>query len=464
MIDLNSTKLWRLYAIIASLFTFIMCFVMPPFQVNDEFQHFFRSYQVSKGVWLGSAHGNIAGGYLPESLMVLVRRVLGSLQLYVVHPVTKEPLAQTVRLMQIPLNPSKETFANFSATVLYAPIGYFPQALGILVARYFGSGPLGCLLAARLTNAVAAICVTTYAIKIVPFGRYTLFAAGLMPTVVYLDASVSQDATMIASIILFIALCMRAHQVEKWSVFNYVLAINCGLLFTVSKLAYAPLLILSLATNFLSKSSVTSHRGYIYSYSIIFVPVIFGIFWLWLSHPLMVWHDNGNYVGKQVEFIGLHPIRFAMVLINSIKKFGLLYIVSSTTMFVGWPPEIALPRWSFFLILVMLISLPFADDVPKGGINPKYRALATAIIPFGILTVLSLLYLSYEPVGWSLIEEAQGRHFIPFLPLLFFLFSTIKFDQSNSKLAPVVRSYITFVSVTNLVVFLLTIVDLYKIL
>src|SRR4051812_35126073 len=49
---------------------FGICFILltPPFQVPDEFSHFFRAWQISEGRILSEKTNNRAGGELPLSL------------------------------------------------------------------------------------------------------------------------------------------------------------------------------------------------------------------------------------------------------------------------------------------------------------------------------------------------------------------------------------------------------------
>ncbi len=445
-----------LYTVIAGLSVFALCFLMPPFQVNDEFQHFFRSYQISQGVMAGRVQGQTAGGDLPASLPALVVDFLGSLSLYAVHPVAAEPLARTFSFLAVPLKPSNTVFADFSATALYAPMGYVPQALGIALARLSGLGPLGCLFAGRLADGFAAIVMTGFAVRLAPFGRYALFTAGLLPTVLSLDASVSQDASVIAALLLFIALCLRAYERHHWSFGSGGVAAVAGIIFTASKLAYAPVLCLAMAPCFAADTSRAR------SAMVIAPAVVCTLIWAVISHNLAVWHDYGNDAGQQLAFILHKPAYFLAVVLVDIMRQGLLYIRSATSMMVGWPPEIALPRTAFLLIIATFIALPFAGGRLDVRLGRLYRCLILCLIPICGFAVLTVIYLTYEPVGGALIEQAQGRHFIPLLPLVALVLATARMKNVSRAAAGAARNVIVAVPAVNAVILILVICERYR--
>lgn len=408
---MSGERLWLFYLFVAVPVGLLLCAITPPFQVNDEFQHFFRAYQVSNLVGLGRAQDGVAGGQIPVSLTLLVKGFLGSLNLYMAHPVEPQRLAATLQWRSLPLEPQRTVFADFSATVLYAPVSYLPQAVGIALARLAGGGALACFYAARLANLIAALAITAAALRLAPFGRYALLVVALLPTVLHLNASVSQDAGMIAVLLLFLALCLRAYKHGAWSVRSVLLAAFAGILLTMSKAAYGPVLLLASAPCFSARRA-----GYGVPALIILAGLLSCVAWLATSRGLMVWHEWGNDSARQLVFVLHHKLYAAWVLTHWLTMCGLALLASAIGMFVGWPPEISLPAWDIMLLFMGFLTLPFTGDTPR--LAPAYRWLIALLIPVIVYVVLGLLYLSYEPVGGSTVGVAEGRHFIPVLPLL----------------------------------------------
>ncbi|MCK6693665.1 MAG: DUF2142 domain-containing protein, partial [Thermoanaerobaculia bacterium] len=59
----------RFFVPLSLFFGAILVFITPPFQSPDEYNHFFRAFQVSKGrFYPETLHHNRLGGYLPASL------------------------------------------------------------------------------------------------------------------------------------------------------------------------------------------------------------------------------------------------------------------------------------------------------------------------------------------------------------------------------------------------------------
>ena len=133
------------FLLVGGINAILLTFLTPPFQVHDEFQHFFRSYQLSEAEIWGSVQDGHPGSVIPSSLPEFVERSWGCLEVWHVPPLGTHRLAETWREFQQPLAPSRRQFAEF-ITVDYSPILYVPQTLGIAAGRLFGASPLALLV------------------------------------------------------------------------------------------------------------------------------------------------------------------------------------------------------------------------------------------------------------------------------------------------------------------------------
>jgi uncharacterized membrane protein len=408
---MSGERLWILYLFVAAPAALLLCFIMPPLQVNDEIQHFFRAYQVSTLVGLGRAQGGVAGGDIPVSLTLLVKGLVGSLAIYKVPPLEPQRLATTLSWLRLKLAPDQTVFADFSATVLYSPISYLPQASGMALARLAGGGPLACFYAARLANLAAALAMTAAALRLAPFGRYALLLVALLPTVLYLDASISQDAGMISALLLFVALCLRAYRDGAWSVRGAFLAALAGIILTMSKAAYGPVMLLAFAPCFTGRRS---------GYGVPALIVLSGLLscgaWLVASHGLMVWHGEENDSARQIAFVLHHKLYTAWFTTRWLLWGGPFLLKAAIGMFGGWPPEISLPGWEIALLFLGFLALPFSCDLPR--LAQGLRLLLALLMPVTVYALIGLLYVVYEPVGWPRVDMLQGRHLVPVLVLL----------------------------------------------
>ena len=218
----------------------LLTFLTPPFQVHDEFQHFFRSYQLSEAEIWGSVQDGHPGSVIPSSLPEFVERSWGTLEVWHVPPLGTHRLAETWREFQQPLAPSRRQFAEF-ITVDYSPILYVPQTLGIAAGRLFGASPLALLYLGRLANAATAIVVIAWSLKVLPMGRAMALAVALLPMGQFEYGSVAPDATIIASGFLLTATSLRASLRNEWPRTDVLIsAIAAGIV--CSKVVYSPLL------------------------------------------------------------------------------------------------------------------------------------------------------------------------------------------------------------------------------
>lgn len=93
----------KAFLIIGLIFGILFLLVVPPFQVPDEPNHFFRAYQLSEGEIIGEKQDNNAGGLVPKSLVDSM--LLWSNLPF--HPEQKTTSKQFIEALNIPLEPQK---------------------------------------------------------------------------------------------------------------------------------------------------------------------------------------------------------------------------------------------------------------------------------------------------------------------------------------------------------------------
>jgi uncharacterized membrane protein len=178
----------------------------------------------------------------------------------------------------------------------------------------------------------------------------------------------------------------------------------------------------------------------------------------------MVWHQYSNYPDRQIIFVVTHPIYFCTVLISDLSRFWLLYLKSATMMFVGWPPEVALPLDCFAIILFNFLILPVAEDRGNNISTQRLIYVTLSLTFVCVFGVLFLLYLSYEPVGGKEIEQAQGRHFIPIFPLALIVLSILPVTKLNGMFVELTRLVIIATAVFTSLSLVQTIIQDYRLL
>ena len=110
----------------------------PPFQVPDEINHFYKSYQISDGHFISKTTNNRLGGYVPKSFVEITEPFLvlrGNMN-------AKIDYKRIFSQFTIPLNEDDKVFVDFPNTGLYSPVSYLPQAVSIFILKNLNVAPL----------------------------------------------------------------------------------------------------------------------------------------------------------------------------------------------------------------------------------------------------------------------------------------------------------------------------------
>jgi uncharacterized membrane protein len=176
---------------ISLVFGFLMVVVTPPFQVPDEPQHLYRSYQIAE-LNIFKYHDSI-----PSSLVQLAS--ICNRMKFMAHEKTSKK--EILALANIKLNPEKLTTAESPNYIM----PYLPQAFGIFIGKLFHLKPLWLFYLGRVFNLLVSVILIFIAIKTTPVLKWLFFMLSIMPMTVYEMSSLSYDALTISLSFLLIA-------------------------------------------------------------------------------------------------------------------------------------------------------------------------------------------------------------------------------------------------------------------
>ena len=398
---------YAVFLLIAGINVLLLCILTPPFQVHDEFQHYFRSYQLSEGDVFGTVQDGVPGGVLPSSLPGFVEKSWGTLRVWHAPRLRPQPLARTWHDFTQPLAAGHTTFVRF-LMVSYSPLMYVPQALAMAVGRWFALSPLGLLYAGRLANALTLIAMTAVALRIMPAGRELALAFVMLPECQYEFGSVAEDGVVIAATFLFCALVMRSAERRSWSVGEAVAAMMAGAV-VCAKLVYAPLLVLALP---LRLACGQARRLLLIDLAIGVFALGTGVVWYHFSAAtLQSFILPPAEVAAKERLILSHPLQFAWAMILDLRHHGFFYFQDSVGWLGAW--TVPLPVVTYLLALVALL----AGGVASAGAGQR-GALVQAAWCLGlgigvVVLVETAMFLVNTPPGMIHIEGVQGRYFLP---------------------------------------------------
>jgi uncharacterized membrane protein len=405
----------RIFAVLGPLFGLLYVFATPPFQSPDEPQHFYRAYQVSElgliGRRMEGDPAPRAGGALPKSLKRAADRALDDIPHNLRRHVDPQALASA---WAVPLDPADREFLDFPTNVLYSPVPYAPQALGLFLGRLFHARPLVLLALARLFNLGAWLALVLTAIRVTPVFRWVFLLLALSPMSIAQAASASADAlTNGAAFALIAAILAAAFSPEpalRRSRFRLpaILAVVVSLCKPVYGLL--PILILIIpASKFGSARRARKTAAAL-------LAVCWGTLAAWsaaVSH-LAVPLQPGVSSRGQIRFILTQPPRFLSALAHA------RYSAEHIREFVGqlgWL-DVSLPMALIVLFYVLLVFTALSDKTAGISIPRAPKLLGSALVLGGAAVIATTIYIVWNPVGAAGIEGVQGRYLIPFGPLL----------------------------------------------
>lgn len=420
----NSPRYW--FISLALFFGAVYALLVPPFQVPDETSHFFRSYHLSEGRLMGTTTADRRlGGELPASLLKIYEP-FSHLRYRYDQRITLDSLGRAAR---IPLHPGERTFIDFANTGYYAPFPYLPYALIMAPLRSLGVPPLYLLYAGRFAGLLTWAGIALLALRRLPYHRWTIAFALLLPASLFIHAGISGDTLTNALAIWLIAnlLYFVYQSGASFRRSDGLLMLGVSSVLTLSKVVLAPLIALFWL---LPYRCFPSRRNY-WIWGLLLTGANILLLWGWYQYagdkfiPYNQYHvqyrdtqqlNPGVQPHAQLTWIAEHPFAYAKVLILSFWE-SLPATLAHYTGKFGWEKNY-LPAPLTGLLLLGLMSLAVFENqkapVPKSAHRLFFLFLAAAMS----VALATVLYAQWHPVGAPRILVLGGRYFFAIFPLL----------------------------------------------
>lgn len=407
---IKNIEIEKFFLYVSLFFGLIYVLILPPFQSVDEASHYYRGYSVISGNFHDVKVKGQVGNYLPSSLIELSNKFT-----YLIKNVdNKVSLKQILESFKIKLVPEQRTFISFANTALYSPVPYITQIPGMFIAKSIGGGPLLILYLGRLSNLLFYILIIYYSIKIIPFYKLPLLLIALAPMTLSLASALTTDVFVIGLNIFWVAYILKLYFSEEKISNKQIIFLNIiALCLSFSKhyLMLIPLLFL------LPKSKFEAKKYFIYIISIISIAIFGCIMWQVFAKGLYVPLNEATNMHAQLSYILHNPLTYLIILIkSSIIKLGRIYITMVGVL--GWQDT----RLDFltYILYPFLIYLTIAYEKSEHFILFKWqKTLIGATVIISYIIIATFMYLSWTPVGYSIILGLNGKYFTPIiLPFL----------------------------------------------
>ena len=439
-IGLRNIKPEKAFLIIALVFGMTFLVSTPPFQVFDESEHFYKAIYLGEGHVLPVNEGYGAGIYVPQSAFESIR----TFQNLPSRSENKVDLNDIKSLLKVHFNDKYKVFMDMSgkSIITYSPAPYLASAVFIDAAKLLNPSPLILMYMGRLANLLVWILLVYMAIKIIPVHKWVLMLLALMPMTIFQGASLSADSFTIGVSFLLIAFILKLGFDEDLIVKRdiYILFL-LSLMLALSK----PVYVVLMALIFIVPASRFENKKKMFlTFTLLFGLVLTAAtIWNILASGFYVSFQPQVSVQGQTEFILTEPFTALSAILNSLalnwKDYLLMFVGN-----LGWG-DTPLP---FSLICIYVFMLILTAILDKSEVKIKFKdKLVFSLVFLSLFTSIFVLeYLTWTPVGKTVVDGVHGRYFIPIAPLLLLLFYNKQFDYDIEKGFNVI--IITFILIT----------------
>lgn len=400
---------WQNYGLALILLTLGLpyVFLIPPFQSPDEPRHFLHAWMLSEGqLWPQKTTDMRVGAVLPAKLA----QVFSQFDTLRHNP--------ELKIGRIPLcvsdNPGAQEntriFLDFANTALYAPVAYVPQAAGIACARSMKLSVLSSMYIARTFNLLCWIVLWAFAWKNLMRQFAGMVILALLPAGLVLAASCNAD-------VLTNGFCILAFSMLTTPKSTLALPALALLLACIQKLVTLPFILL-----FWIKTRVSPWPALRWSALIVAATLT----WAFWANDFFIPYDDyhpdyrdtqtlneGVNPGKQIAWIGRHPVQFTWICIKSYAA-GMPSITAHWIGKFGWEKNYLPFGWILILFCAVLYQMgAYSNPADK---RERLLYLGAALGYIALFSVSN--YALWHRVGAETLSNLQGRYFVPVLPLI----------------------------------------------
>ena len=305
---------------------------------------------------------------------------------------------------------------------------YVPAVLGISLARLLGWGTVSMLLLARYLNLIVFALFVWFGMRMLPFGKMTLFVLALLPINVQQCTSFSHDAMVHGILFFYSCLCLKAIFSEERMNGQRMVLLELAALFLMycKSGSYLPLCFLPLlipAERYDGKREKYIATGALFSIPVLAfvmknIQTVTGIVNTTAATSVVSTGDGTEYMtGYTLGYFLNDPLEFIYMMVNTaFDKIG-FYLESLIGYKLGWVEiETSMLVVLFFVFLLFLSICDAREDTFQVKGFQRFWMIFLCLGCTGLI-LLGML-LSWTPMGHVSIEGVQGRYFLPFMLIL----------------------------------------------
>lgn len=411
----------------------LFAFANPPLQTPDETEHYLRTYAISMGrfdfdaqrgypedvsrllhafpgAWV-NAHTSAGVGIDPDTKEEQPYNTAG----YALKQYGKDGEVQSIADSFAQYFSGQDQGDPVTEPISFLILPFLPGALGMALARLLGLGALGCLYAGRLGNLVAYTLLCWLGLRSAQKARQAFLCVMLLPMSLYMGASLSYDATLLASYYLMLALLTRPRWDTRTAALYAAACVFANGTKPYLNLLWVVLPLLLPKQDWKAKGSRPVWAGVCAAGSLALTVFV-------EQYGVLMRHNYGTIARQggsavdgagQLGFILSNPLRYVAVLLGTLYEND------------GFLGQLGLFGWkdmpiAFLSLTGPLVLLAAALLCTSGQDSLGCRRLGglgafAALYGIGAMTAM---YITYTPMGMVRIVGLQTRYFLPLWLLL----------------------------------------------
>jgi uncharacterized membrane protein len=411
------------------LFGLVFIVVVPPFHSPDEFNHFYKAYDISEGHLTPTVdYAKMElGGYVPKSLL----EVSAPFEKGKFKEDYKFSVDTILHYLKLPLNRQEMVFTDFPNTARYAPTAYTPQVFAILVCKFFDLPPLSILYISRLLAFLLWFTILCFSIHRTPIFKGGLMILSALPASLAVNSTMSADVFSNALCFFALSCFLKMRVSETVSKRDLYLFSAALFVVTLNKICYFPLVFLLFFVDtqcfepqFPKWRFITANL--IINLVIILVWTHFVNTWIYPTNDVNVTTyrtmrlDETINPTLQLRYVFDHFVPYTLELLG--KSFAAFEVT--------WKLYLTSAGWEFVhirlnLANILLFTLLFYFLFQKNLFSWKERLLLFGIAHSMTLLFLFSMHLHWDGVGKEMIYAYGGKYYVPIYPIILLSISGI---------------------------------------
>ena len=409
IMSLRNAKLEWIFVFFVLVIGLMYMFLLPPYSVPDEAAHFVSAY--------GQSSRLMGEEVLNEEGLVIVanEKLWGADEM---NPDAGSYDKYFRGFWGIGTNPKHQNVATITP-ISTDVVCYFPQVVGIVLARVMGYNSEQLLYCGRIFALMWYVFIMYWAIKKIPFGKMALFAIGSFPMTMQMVISYNYDSVLLGACFFALAYLMHLiyeQQKVEWK--DIVLITVLALIIAKIKFIYLPIIGIALfipREKFGSISKKMASAGLVLGVSVITVllqkmPVI---------QDLAVSHVTNTLEQTEAITIGYmleNPVAITNLFFRTFIHESTNYLTGMVASPLGYL-ELWVPTLVAFAFIGVLLVTIWSETQNRTDVTLKIRVFSLVLGGIVAAMAFTAIICDCTPVNSHKIVGFQGRYLLPVLPL-----------------------------------------------